>query len=151
MFCATVSPWRVCRGRRRFPWWCSWSRWSHSVSEGPLVGRIWLQRGAAGNSTATQNEAQDSGLEMLMLVLSLSRLWLHLSYLHNFSVAYVQWLSASTVQILHDQLKHRAVHGSVHSIVSLVCSQFTVLASCHICFCLMCVNPGRQIILFVFD
>ena len=55
------SPWRVCTGRRRSPWWCSWSRWSHSVSEGPLVGRIWLQRGAAGRTEEPQlNEEQDS-------------------------------------------------------------------------------------------
>lgn len=112
----TCSPWHVCKGPHRFRWWCFWSRWSHSVSEGPLVGRIWLQTGAVGNSTARQNEAQDSGLEMLILALSLSRLWLSLSYLHNFSVAYMQGFSASTVQILHDQLKDTrlfSVYGTI--------------------------------------
>lgn len=60
---------------------------------------------------------------MLILALSLSRLWLSLSYLHDFSVAYVQRLGAAAVQILHDQLKHRAAQRSVDSITVVVYSQ----------------------------
>lgn len=68
------SPWRACTGRRRSPWWCSWSRWSHSVSEGPLVGRIWLQRGAAGRTEEPQqNEEQSSGwISGAVMLVSLS-------------------------------------------------------------------------------
>lgn len=60
-----------------------------------------------GDSKATQNEAHGSGLEML-INLWLSGIWFNLSYLHDFCVAYVQRLAASAIQILHDQLKHRA-------------------------------------------
>lgn len=35
--------------------------------------------------------------------------WLIHSYLHDFSVAYVQGLSAAAVQILHDQLQKNKI------------------------------------------
>lgn len=53
-----LLPWRVCRGPRRFPWWCFWSRWSHSVSEEPPAGRTWLPRGAAGEEDERRSWSQ---------------------------------------------------------------------------------------------
>lgn len=39
-------PWHVCKCPRRFQWWCSWSRWFHSVFGERRAGRTWQQTGA---------------------------------------------------------------------------------------------------------